>query len=143
MSVAAVYLTVILMTSCNEKLTYCHFDDTVIEPGEITKDYHVIPGTKGIYVLRGKYQIFGKVGEPGMLLGYNGIYEFDLSEFLAQHPKLASPEITKLAEKQKKRLKHVSGLRGIIRSRLAGAGNPNKNPSTDSERTEHPLQLGQ
>ena len=130
------------LVSCNEKLTYCQFEDTVIS-SKATKDYTIALGTKGIYVLSGKYQIYGKVGKPGQLLGYSGICEFSLKDFLASNPALASAEITKLAEKQGKRLKNVSGLPNLIGPRVVDQGARNKDESPSGAREQHPVQLNQ
>lgn len=102
--VALCIISSVSVTGCRKQvdnIEIVSYDDYNLRI-ESTKEYVISLGVKGIYVLDGKYQVLGKTGTPGVLLGYTKLYLFDISEALRRHPELVSERTTKSAAKQSK-----------------------------------------
>lgn len=133
-------MLVLSLTGCNDKLTYTPFDDTVFKY-DSTDRYAIALGRKGLYVLRGEYRLYGKTGNPGVLLGYTGIYEYPIKDLLQRYPHCSDPEVEKIAEKQAKRLRRDEHqISSINESEVANFSTEDQNQSRNSRRKWHSVQ---
>ena len=132
---------IVSLSSCDEKLTYCEFDDTVIGK-EVNKKYIVALGYKGVYVIQGEFPAIGKVGKPGQLLGYSGSCEFPLEQFLIKHPEYMTEIATRLAVRQAKRFKHhVPKVSSVTEPQVVGERVKVENEGSDFRGVRDTLQL--
>lgn len=139
----AVVVVSLLVSACTDKLTYCDFDDTVIKY-ESTDKYAMALGRKGIYVLRGKFRIYGKEGTAGQMLGYTGVCEYPIAKLIERYPHTVDPEVKELAEKQAARLrkkrKDESEIPGVNGSGMVVRTASDEDSGRDCCGKRHPVQ---
>ncbi len=96
------------LASCNPRMEVAElqpFSDNIVKT-QLTTRYVIALGGKGIYVLAGRYNVFGRTAGAGTLVGYTSDSHFKIKDVAAQLPQLKSRLLDKAIAEQDREIEH-------------------------------------